>query len=75
LDVLMPIGSGFDVVDELNKLEEFQHTPLIVYTAKDDLSDSERERLTMGRSVWLVKSKTTEAEFTRTVKSLLCDSV
>jgi CheY-like chemotaxis protein len=44
LDLMMPKLDGFEVVEELQKHEDWRHIPVVVVTAKE-LSPSERERL------------------------------
>ena len=44
LDLMMPKLDGFQVVEELQKHEDWRHIPVIVVTAKH-LTPSERERL------------------------------
>jgi PAS domain S-box-containing protein len=69
LDLMMPAPNGFDVVQILRQ-ERSRTTRLIVYTAKD-LDKIDKQRLTLGLTAHLTKSRTSEDEFLDTVKSLL----
>ncbi len=69
LDLAIPIPDGYDVVSIL-RLNELRHTPMLVYSATD-LSSQEKEKLTLGLTAYLVKSRTSESEFLSTVKGLL----
>ena len=69
LDLAIPLPDGYDVVKSL-RLHELRHTPMLVYSATD-LSIQEKEKLTLGLTAYLVKSRTSESEFLSTVKSLL----
>jgi PAS domain S-box-containing protein len=69
LDLGLPSLDGFEVVQILRK-EKLQNTPLIVYTAKD-LSEAEKKELTLGLTLHMTKSRTSEEELLDTVKKML----
>jgi len=69
LDLSMPSPDGFAVVQIL-RCEKSKSTPLLVYTAAD-LNEDDKERLTLGLTAHLTKSRTSEDEFLDTVKNLL----
>ena len=71
LDIGLPNPDGFGVVQILRQ-EEACTTPLIVYTSRDITAD-DVERLTLGLSRHLVKSRTSESQFVTTVRELLRD--
>ena len=70
LDLVLPDGDGFWVVDWLRRQDRLHLVPLVVYTAKD-LSDEERERLRLGQTVFLTKGRVSPEEFERHVIELL----
>jgi DNA-binding response OmpR family regulator len=69
LDLTMPGLDGFQVVEVLRN-ERSQMTPLIVYTARD-LNEHDKQKLTLGLSAHLIKSRASEKELLDTVKSML----
>ena len=70
LDLAMPSLDGFEVVNILRCEVKSQSTALLVYTARD-LTEEDKNKLTLGLSYFLTKSRTSEEEFVRTVKALL----
>jgi CheY-like chemotaxis protein len=70
LDLILPEGDGFDVVDHLRSDEHLQQIPLLVYTAID-LDAAERERLQLGRTRIMTKGRSTPADVEEHVKRLL----
>ncbi|MDJ0705265.1 MAG: response regulator [Leptolyngbyaceae cyanobacterium MO_188.B28] len=70
LDLNIPDGDGFAVVDWLRQHNRLCRTPLVVYTAKD-LNNSDRERLRLGQTLFLTKSRITCEEFEQQVINLL----
>ena len=70
LDLNIPDGDGFAVVDWLRQHNRLCRTPLVVYTAKD-LDDSDRARLKLGQTLFLTKSRITCEEFEQQVMNLL----
>jgi len=70
LDIVLPDGDGFAVVEQLRQDGRLSTVPLVVYTARD-LSSSDRERLTLGETEVLFKSKVSPEAFERKVLGLL----
>lgn len=70
LDIGLPGLDGFDVVESLRKDKDSGSTPLIVYTSRD-LTPHDRERLTLGLTRHLIKSRSSEENFERAVLDLL----
>lgn len=70
LDVGLPPPDGFDLVRILRN--EGTHVPLLVYTGRD-LDSKEREELTLGMTMHLIKSKVGQDEFLSSMKELLGD--
>jgi CheY-like chemotaxis protein len=62
LDVLLPDGDGFVVVDWLRQQDGLAHAPLLVYSAKE-LDAGERERLQGGQTEFFTKGRITPEEF------------
>lgn len=69
LDIGIPAPDGFEVVETLRK-SDLRETPLIVYTSRD-LTKDEMNKLTLGLTKHLIKSKTSEQELIDTIKFLL----
>ncbi|HWS72601.1 MAG TPA: response regulator, partial [Thermoanaerobaculia bacterium] len=70
LDLVLPELDGFGVVDWLRDSEELHNVPLVVYSATDPTA-AERERLTLGSTHFLTKSRVPPQEFERCVVALL----
>lgn len=70
LDIILPEGDGFAVVEWLQKHDHLYNTPLLVYSAKD-LSESERNRLRLGDTEFLTKGRVTLQEFEQRAMALL----
>jgi CheY-like chemotaxis protein len=70
LDVLLPDGDGFAVVNALRQQLSLRRTPVIVYSAKD-LEESEQARLTLGPTHFVTKSQATLREFEEQMMDLL----
>jgi PAS domain S-box-containing protein len=62
LDVSLPRGNGFEVVSALRQNPRASRLPVLVYTIHD-LTAAERERLTLGPTRFLTKSRATDEEF------------
>lgn len=73
LDVGVPPPDGFDLVRMLRE-EGAGNVPLLVYTGRD-LDSNEREQLTLGMTLHLIKSKVGQAEFLSSMKELLGENV
>lgn len=69
LDVGLPRLDGFDVVAAL-RADGADDIPLIVYTGRD-ISAQDRELLRLGITKFLTKSRSSEADLLRQVRSLL----
>jgi len=69
LDLAVGLPDEFGVVEILRR-EKSQSVPLLVYTARD-LNEDDKQRLTLGLTAHLTKSRTSEKEFLRTIKNLL----
>jgi PAS domain S-box-containing protein len=70
LDIVLPDGDGFAVVEQLRQDGRLSTVPLVVYTARE-LSPLDRERLTLGETQVLFKSKVSPQEFETKVLTLL----
>jgi DNA-binding response OmpR family regulator len=69
LDLGLPGFDGFELVKRLEQGGS-KTTPLLVYTSRD-LSNADMERLQLGLSKHLIKSKTSQAQFVNAVRELL----
>ena len=69
LDIGLPDGDGFDVVEAL-RAREIAPGALVVYSALE-LDPADRERLRLGRTVFLTKSRVTPRDFHERVTSVL----
>ncbi len=67
LDLNIPAPDGYQVIDIL-KSENHHLKPVIIYTASD-LNEEQRQRLHLGLSAHLTKSRTTEEELVKTVRA------
>jgi CheY-like chemotaxis protein len=56
LDIGLPDGDGFGLVDWLRQQQEMKQLPLVVYSAQD-LSESERQKLRLGHTEFLTKAR------------------
>lgn len=70
LDLVLPEGDGFAVVDWLRHHNRLCQVPLVVYTAAD-LGSAERQRLKLGQTLFLTKGRITSKEFEQQVIYLL----
>jgi DNA-binding response OmpR family regulator len=70
LDIVLPDGDGFSVVEQLRKDGRLSTVPLLVYTARE-LSESDRRRLTLGETEVLFKSRVSPEAFEARVLALL----
>ncbi|NMG20474.1 PAS domain S-box protein [Brasilonema bromeliae] len=70
LDLILPDKDGFAVVEWLSQHNYLHNLPLVVYSAKD-LDDSQRNRLKLGQTEFLMKSRVTVQEFEQRVLELL----
>ncbi|MEA2490695.1 MAG: hypothetical protein QOH21_2487, partial [Acidobacteriota bacterium] len=70
LDLILPGVDGFGVVDCLKERGLLQRIPLVVYSAVETTA-AQRERLTLGPTEFLTKSRVSPEEFERRVVQLL----
>lgn len=70
LDIALPEGDGFYVVDALRESPELRKIPLLVYTGLD-LTHEQRVRLKLGPTRFLTKSRGSDEEFQLLVMDLL----
>jgi PAS domain S-box-containing protein len=70
LDLVLPEGDGFTVVEWLKLHSQLYRTPLIVYSVKE-LDRRERDRLKLGPTEFLTKGRVTIQEFEQRVMALL----
>ncbi|MCU1227607.1 MAG: Two-component hybrid sensor and histidine kinase regulator [Acidobacteria bacterium] len=70
LDLVLPELDGFGVVEWLREQEKLCKVPMVVYSATDPTT-SERQRLTLGPTQFLTKSRVPPQEFERRVVDLL----
>jgi CheY-like chemotaxis protein len=70
LDLVLPGVDGFGVVDWLKERALLPSVPLVVYSAVET-TPAQRERLTLGPTEFLTKSRVSPDEFERRVVQLL----
>lgn len=70
LDVDLPDIDGFGVVAELRNQPAYRNVPLLVYTGMD-LTTAQRNRLQLGPTRFLMKSRSSDDEFRGAVGRLL----
>ena len=70
LDIGLPDADGFELVTRLRRDDRAKRLPLLVYSGRDIDAD-ERDRLTLGPTRFLTKSRVSEDEFTEAVEELL----
>jgi len=70
LDLVLPECNGFTVVDWLRQHNRLCQVPLVIYTGQD-LDDFDRERLKLGQTLFLTKSRIPPQEFEQRVIHLL----
>ncbi|HVH13128.1 MAG TPA: response regulator, partial [Longimicrobium sp.] len=70
LDLGIPHGDGYWVVESLRGEDGLRAVPIVVYTARE-LDEEDRERLRLGQTEFLVKGRVTPEEFEKRVVSLL----
>ncbi|MEM8807912.1 MAG: response regulator, partial [Cyanobacteria bacterium P01_G01_bin.38] len=70
LDLALPDGDGFAVVDWLRQHNQLCRVPLVVYTARD-LDDVERQQLRLGQTLFLTKGRVSPDEFEKQVIQLI----
>lgn len=70
LDLMLPDGDGFQIVQSFRKDDHLRRIPVIVYTAKE-LDPAERGALELGHTEVLTKGRVTPAELERRLGTLL----
>jgi signal transduction histidine kinase/DNA-binding response OmpR family regulator len=70
LDLSLPDGDGFGVVDWLRQSRDLNRLPLIVYSARD-VSDIEREQLLLGPTEFVTKARVQPQEVEALVRTML----
>ena len=70
LDIGLPDIDGYAVVDWLKDHDMLRSVPVVVYSASEP-TPSQRERLTLGPTEFLTKSRIAPEEFERRVIQLL----
>jgi DNA-binding response OmpR family regulator len=73
LDIGLPDGDGFNVVDWLRQHESLARLPLVVYSGRD-LSQSERVQLTLGPTHFLAKTRVQPQQLEALVLTMLRSS-
>lgn len=73
LDIGLPDGDGFNVVDALRQREELASMPLVVYSGRD-LAADERRQLTLGPTHFLTKARVQPQQLEALVLTLLHNS-
>ena len=70
LDLVLPDGDGYAVVDWLRMHTRLRQLPLVLYTARE-LSDADRERLRLGQTIFLTKGRVNPEELAERIHELL----
>jgi PAS domain S-box-containing protein len=70
LDIGLPDGDGFNVVDWLREHESLAHLPLVVYSGRD-LSPAERRHLTLGPTYFMGKTRVQPQQLEALVLTML----
>jgi PAS domain S-box-containing protein len=73
LDIGLPDGDGFNVVDWLRKHENLSNLPLVVYSGRD-LSPEECRKLTLGPTQFLTKARVQPQQLEALVLTMLRSS-
>ena len=73
LDIGLPDGDGFNVVDWLRQHETLARLPLVVYSGRD-LSAAERRHLTLGPTHFLAKARVQPQQLEALVLTMLRSS-
>ncbi len=70
LDIGLPDGDGFNVVDYLRQHEELAHLPLVVYSGRE-LTQEQRSNLTLGPTYFLAKTRVQPQQLEALVLTML----
>lgn len=70
LDLTLPNGDGYSVVEWMHEQQWLSAVPLMVYAAID-LGEADRSRMRLGETKFMVKSRTSPAMFEAELEDLL----
>ena len=70
LDLHLPDGDGFGIVEELRRDGRLASVPVVVYSASE-VEGSIRDRLRLGQTVFLTKSRVSPQELEQRVLRLI----
>jgi DNA-binding response OmpR family regulator len=70
LDIGLPDGNGFNIVDWLRQNENLSRLPLVVYSGRE-LSPTERRHLTLGPTHFLAKARVQPQQLEALVLTML----
>jgi len=70
LDLSLPDGDGFNVVDWLRQREDLAHLPLVVYSARE-IAPLERSQLQLGPTHFMTKAKVQPQQLESLVLTML----
>jgi PAS domain S-box-containing protein len=70
LDLSLPDGDGFNVVDWLRQHDDLAHLPLVVYSARE-IEPAERSQLQLGPTHFLTKAKVQPQQLESLVLTML----
>lgn len=70
LDLALPDGDGYGIVDWMRQQQHLKRLPLVVYSAQD-LSDAERKKLLLGPTEFLTKARVQLQEVETLVLAML----
>jgi DNA-binding response OmpR family regulator len=73
LDIGLPDGDGFNVVDWLRQQESLSHLPLVIYSGRE-LAATERRQLMLGPTHFLTKTRVQPQQLEALVLTLLRNS-
>lgn len=71
LDLVLPELDGYAVVDWIRRNTNLRNVPLLVYSAQEVQTAAEQQRLTLGPTEFLTKSRVSLEEFQQRVTRLL----
>ena len=70
LDLSLPDGDGFNVVDFLRQHDDLAHLPLVVYSARE-IAEAERNQLKLGPTRFLTKARVQPQQLESLVLTML----
>ena len=73
LDIGLPDGDGFNVVDWLRQREDLAQMPLVIYSGRE-LSQAQRRQLTLGPTYFLAKTRVQPQQLEALVLTMLRSS-